>query len=122
MPDEKLEEIIQHYPPGDINSKTPYKRALAEKHRRQKAREEAEEEWRIKVQSQLKGLKKPHPASFLLLVASVVFAFVAAVAGLLALPQVLKAFYGSPQAQGLKEQSHPNEKLSQTPKPEQPVK
>lgn len=47
------------------------------------------------AQKKLEELKKPHRASFRLLVSSVILAFFAAVAGLLALPQVQKAVFGS---------------------------
>ncbi len=68
------------------------------------------------IQNRLEELKKPHRASFWLLFASVCLAFVAAVFGILSLPQVQKVVFGSPQSQEQEKQSPPSEPLSHMPK------
>lgn len=120
--DEKLEEIIQHYPPGHIGSSTPYSRALAEKHRRQKTKVEAEDEWRKEVQKRLDELKRPHRPSFWLLVASVTLALVAAIAAILALPQAQQAFFKNQQFLEKKEPLPQDAQKSVTQKPNMPKK
>lgn len=87
-----------------------------------KISEEGEAGRHLNIQQKLEELKKPHRPSFWLLVASVTLALIAAVAGVLALPQVQKAVFGNPQSQGQNKQSQPSEKQSQLPKSEQSQK
>jgi hypothetical protein len=71
---------------------------------------------------QLESLKKPHRPSFWLLIISVTLAFVAAVASILALPQMQKVVFGNPQFQEKTEQLQPSEHKSQPQKPDTPKK
>lgn len=118
-PDELLDELIQHYPPGGSAAETPYKRALAEKHRRIKAAQAAEQAWKNEITRQITELKKPHRPTFRLLVISVILAAAAAAAALLALPQVQQACFGTQQAQQQKTPSQQHEQQQPTPKQEQ---
>jgi hypothetical protein len=60
VPNEKLEEIIQRHSPEVTGRPCPYTKALAEKHRRLKIKEETEAKRHQEIQNKLEELKKPH--------------------------------------------------------------